>query len=115
MAEGKSEEKDKSRVRIFIDKDGICRVDPPICDAHRGESITFEAVDTSVRITFPEEQPLGKQRAHKRLNSATRSKTWQVTVRSDAEEEFEFEYAVYCDTTRKYAVGDSLPRLRIKP
>jgi hypothetical protein len=101
-------------VKISIDSnDGKCYVKPKEVEAEKKDKILFEVENTRVRITFPEEQPLGKIKSHKPMHHRD-SRTWMAKVRADAEPRM-YEYTVYCDDTREYAIGGSLPKLRIRP
>ncbi len=100
-------------VKIIIKK-GVCKVEPGRCIAHRGDTVVFQAVNTCGKITFPEAQPFGRLRPHKKVNARRRNKEWSLPVPLDAIPG-EYEYTVYCEDTRRYAVAGSEPKMIIDP
>ena len=92
---------------------GRCIVDPHELHVRRGESVTFEAVNTGVIINVPEEQPFSREYTNIKLHYKKRNREWTLRVDEEAELDRFYEYTIFCEENLQYVTGSSNPRMKV--
>jgi hypothetical protein len=93
---------------LIVRYNNICRVLPAHQYVESGDTIKFRAIKTSATILSPTEDLFEGKQARMKIRDGD-----EVRLRVGAPGSGVYPYAVFCDATNDFAVGDSSPDLII--